>query len=84
MWMERTYLPLQGNDTDAHLIVIAPTGKLVVSAIETTDLATTTCLVGAILIEEQGYQLPIGQRIYDQHTIRETGLQENSVKKNDD
>lgn len=72
---------IAGRGTGAHLIVNSPTGKLADSSIATTDLAATICPVGAILIKEQGYQVPIGQRIYDQHTIRETSLQENSTKK---
>lgn len=75
---------IAGRGTDAYLIVNSPTGKLADSPIEKTDLAATICPVGAILIKEQGYQVPIGQRIYDQHTIREIGLQENIAKKNDD
>lgn len=75
---------IAGRGTDAHLIVNSPTGKLADSTIETSDLAATICPVGAILIKEQGYQVPIGQRIYDQHTIREISLQESIAKKNDD
>lgn len=75
---------IAGRGTNAHLIVNSPTGKLADSTIATTDLAATICPVGAILIKEQGYQVPVGQRIYDQHTIREIGLRENITKKNDD
>ena len=75
---------IAGRGTEAHLIVNSSTGKLADSNIEPGDLAANICPVGAILIKEQGYQVPIGQRIYDQHTIQETGLQENRVKKNDD
>jgi len=75
---------IAGRGTDAHLIVNSPSGKLADSTITVTDLAANICPVGAILIKEQGYQVPIGQRIYDQHTIREIGLQENIAKKNDD
>jgi len=75
---------IAGRGTNAHLIVNSPTGKLTDSTIATTDLAATICPVGAILIKEQGYQVPVGQRIYDQHTIREIGLQESIAKKNDD
>lgn len=75
---------IAGRGMDTHLIVNSTSGKLVDSAIEASDLAANICPVGAILIKEQGYQVPIGQRIYDQHTIREIGLQENAVKKNDD
>lgn len=75
---------IAGRGTDAHLIVNSPSGKLADSTITVTDLAANICPVGAILIKEQGYQVPIGQRIYDQHTIREIGLQESIAKKNDD
>ncbi len=75
---------IAGRGTDAHLIVNSPTGKLADSALKTTDLAATICPVGAILIKEQGYLVPIGQRMHDQHTIRETSLLENIVKSNDD
>lgn len=75
---------IAGRGTNAHLIVNSPSGKLVDSAIAATDLAATVCPVGAIMIKEQGYQVPIGQRIYDCRTIRETGLQEHVDKKNDD
>lgn len=75
---------IAGRGTNAHLIVNSPTGKLTDSTIATTDLAATICPVGAILIKEQGYQVPVGQRIYDQHTIREIGLQESIAKKNND
>jgi len=75
---------IAGRGTNAHLIVNSPTGKLADSTIATTDLAATICPVGAILIKEQGYQVPVGQRIYDQHTIRDIGLRESIAKKNDD
>ena len=68
---------IAGRGTQAHLMVNSPSGKLVDSTIDVTDVATTICPVDAILLKEQGYQTPIGQRIYDQHTIRETALQEN-------
>ena len=75
---------IAGRGTEAHLIVNSPTGKLADSTMETTDLAATICPVGAILIKEQGYRVPIGQRIYDQHTIRDIGLQEHVAKKQEE
>ena len=75
---------IAGRGTEAHLIVNSPSGKLADSTMETTDLAATICPVGAILIKEQGYRVPIGQRIYDHHTIRDTGLQELVAKKQDE
>ncbi|WP_293005221.1 2Fe-2S iron-sulfur cluster-binding protein [Nitrosomonas sp.] len=67
---------IAGRGTQAHLIVNSPSGKLADSPLAKTDLATTICPVGAILIKQRGYQVPIGKRIYDQHTIRETTMQE--------
>jgi len=81
---KKNVFAIAGRGTEAHLIVNSSTGELVDSNIEPSDLAANICPVGAILIKEQGYQVPIGQRVYDQHTIREIGLQESSVKKNDD
>lgn len=75
---------IAGRGTEAHLIVNSPTGKLADSTMETTDLAATICPVGAILIKEQGYRVPIGQRIYDQHTIRDISLQEHVAKKQEE
>lgn len=71
---------IAGRGIEAHIIVNSTTGKLVDSTLEPSDLAANICPVGAILIKEQGYQVPIGQRIYDQHTIHEIGLQENMTK----
>ncbi|MDP1557764.1 MAG: 2Fe-2S iron-sulfur cluster-binding protein [Nitrosomonas sp.] len=67
---------IAGRSTNAHLIVNSPSGKLGDSNIQTDDLAAHICPVGAILIKEQGYDVPIGQRIYDQQTIRDVGLNE--------
>ena len=78
---------IAGRGTDAHLIVNSPSGQLVDSDIEVGDLAANICPVGAILIKEKGYEVPVGERIYDQHTISEIGLLEGIVKKakqNDD
>ncbi len=71
---------IAGRGTDAHLIVNSSTGKLIDSNIEVSDLAANICPVGAIMIKKQGYEIPIGRRIYDQHTIDEIGLQENAAK----
>ncbi len=67
---------IAGRGIAAHLIVNSSSGKLVDSDIDVSDLATNICPVGAILIKEQSYTIPIGKRIYDQQTIVEVGLQE--------
>lgn len=81
---KKNVFAIAGRGTNAHLIVNAPSGKLADTPMAVTDLAATICPVGAILIKEKGYEIPIGERIYDQNTISEVGLMENTTKKNDD
>lgn len=80
---KKNVFSITGRGTDAHLIVNSASGKLADSKLEKTDLAAAICPVGAILVREAGYQAPIGQRIYDRLTIRETGLQESIEDKDD-
>lgn len=77
---------IAGRGTEAHLIVNSSSGKLGDSNLKVDDLAANICPVGAILKKSQGYDVPIGERIYDQHTISEIGLQESIAKesKSDD
>lgn len=72
---------IAGRGIDARLIVNTPSGKLIDSDIEVGDLAAKICPVGAILIKERGYDVPIGQRIFDQHRISEIGLENEIVKR---
>lgn len=81
---QKNVFAIAGRGTDAHLIVNSASGKLVDTNMAITDLAARICPVGAILIKEQGYQVPIGQRIYDQNTIREIGLMEKIAQKSND
>lgn len=78
---QKNVFAIAGRGTDAHLIVNSASGKLADTTMTVTDLAARICPVGAILIKEQGYQIPIGERIYDQNTISEIGLKEKFVKK---
>lgn len=66
---------IAGRGIHASLIVNTASGKLIDSEIEATDLAAKICPVGAILIKEHGYDIPVGQRIFDQHKISEIGLE---------
>lgn len=65
---------IAGRGLDAHLVVNTESGKLADSDIEVDDLATNVCPVGAILVKERGYEVPIGQRIFDRHRVSETDL----------
>jgi len=66
---------ITGRGTDARLIVNSASGKLVDTDITTDDLAAHICPVGAILIKEHGYEVPIGRRTFDLHVIAEPGLE---------
>ena len=63
-----------GRGTDAHLIVNSPSGKLSDSDLETGDMAAHICPVGAIMIKEHGFEVPIGRRTFDLHKVGEVGL----------
>jgi [NiFe] hydrogenase diaphorase moiety small subunit len=67
---------ISGRGTNAHLIVNSPSGKLADSDLEAGDIAAHICPVGAIMIKEHGYEVPIGRRTFDLHRVGETGLKE--------
>lgn len=66
---------IAGRGIAAHLIVNSASGKLVDSDLETGDMAAHICPVGAILIKEHGYEVPIGRRTFDLHRVSEIGLE---------
>ena len=72
---------ISGRGTGRQLIVNSATGKLADSDIETDDLAAHICPVGAILIKDHGYEVPIGRRTFDLHSVAETDLEEIILKK---
>jgi len=66
---------IAGRGIGNHLIVDSPTGKLGDSTIEATDKATQVCPVGAIIVKRHGFEVPIGQRLYDHRQISEVSLE---------
>ncbi|MGC2167035.1 MAG: 2Fe-2S iron-sulfur cluster-binding protein [Gallionella sp.] len=72
---------IAGRGTAAHLIVNSTSGKLVDSDLDVEDMAAHICPVGAILIKEHGYEVPIGRRTFDLHQVGETGLHELNLTK---
>jgi [NiFe] hydrogenase diaphorase moiety small subunit len=62
-----------GRGIDAHLIINAPSGKLGDSTFDAGDKAAQVCPVGAILPKHRGYDVPIGQRLYDLEPISVVG-----------
>lgn len=62
---------LAGRGIDKHLIVNAASGQLVDTDVALDDKALAVCPVGVILRKRVGFDTPIGQRKYDQATLRE-------------
>lgn len=69
---------ISGRGINKHLVVNSASGKLKDSDIDVDDCAAHICPTGAILIKRQGYQVPIGQRIYDHQEISEVALKQES------
>ena len=65
---------ISGRGINKRLIINSKSGQLKDSEIDINDCATHICPTGAILIKRTGYQVPIGQRIYDHHKIDEVSL----------
>jgi [NiFe] hydrogenase diaphorase moiety small subunit len=58
-----------GRGLASHLLIESPTGKLGDSSFAATDEAANVCPVGAILPKHAGYDVPIGERLYDREPI---------------
>jgi len=67
---------IAGRGIDRHLIVNSATGRLGDSDIAEDDLAAHICPVGAILSKGHGYEVPIGRRTFDLHSVAESDLGE--------
>ena len=67
---------LAGRGDKTHLIVNSPSGMLGDSDLEAQDRAAHICPVGAIVIKETAFLVPIGRRKYDHRTIAEVSLDE--------
>ncbi len=67
---------LAGRGIETHLIVNSATGKLGDSELGASDRAAHICPVGAIVVKETAFRVPIGRRKYDHRTIAEMSLEE--------
>ncbi|PZN83417.1 MAG: NADP oxidoreductase [Candidatus Methylumidiphilus alinenensis] len=65
---------ISGRGINNHLIVNSPSGQLKDSSMEATDKAAHVCPVGAIIVKRHGFEIPIGQRIYDNKPIGEVSM----------
>lgn len=60
---------ISGRGINKRLIVNSASGLLKDSGLSVEDRAAHICPTGAILVKRTGYQIPIGQRIFDHHPI---------------
>ena len=67
---------IAGRGIRSRLVVDSPTGLLRDSKVEVTDAAVRVCPVGALLPKRRAYQVPIGERTFDKHPIREVAITE--------
>lgn len=72
---------ISGRGIHRQLIVNSSTGELADSDMTLDDLAAHICPVGAILIKEHGYEIPIGRRTFDLHSIAEPDFDEVALAK---
>lgn len=64
---------ISGRGLGSHLVIDSPSGRLGDSTFAATDKAAHVCPVGAILPKHKGYEVPIGERLYDREPISEVG-----------
>lgn len=60
---------ISGRGIDAHLVINSASGKLGDSDFSAHDIAASVCPVGVFLPKHKGYEIPIGQRLYDREPI---------------
>jgi len=71
---------LGGRGMRTRLVVNSESGLLKDTDLTAEDRAAHICPTGAILLKRVGYQVPIGERLYDKKSIAEVGHREPAVK----
>jgi [NiFe] hydrogenase diaphorase moiety small subunit len=69
----KSIFAVRGRGIEAHLVINTPSGKLGATHFSMRDKAAQVCPTGAILTKHQGYDTPIGQRLYDRKPISVVG-----------
>lgn len=64
---------INGRGINSHLVINSDSGKLGDTDFTAEDEAAHVCPVGAILPKHQGYDQPIGKRLYDRQPISIVG-----------
>lgn len=68
---KKSVFSLSGRGIRKHLVVNAESGRLADTDLSVDDKAMSVCPVGVILRKRRGFDVPIGQRRFDRHPIRE-------------
>lgn len=64
---------VSGRGIGSHLVISSPGGKLGETDMSLDDKAAHVCPVGAILHKNQGFEVPIGKRLYDREPVSVVG-----------
>lgn len=70
---KKNVFAIDGRGINSHLLINSASGKLGDSAFVATDKAAHVCPVGAILPKHKGYDIPMGERLYDRQPISIVG-----------
>jgi [NiFe] hydrogenase diaphorase moiety small subunit len=62
---------LSGRGIGCRLVVNSDSGRLGDTNFSVSDKAARVCPTGAIVIKRQGFNVPIGERIFDHRHISE-------------
>ena len=67
---------IHGRGIKSRLAVNSPTGQLRESEVSAEDQAVALCPTGCLTVKRVGFEVPIGQRIYDKAPIDQVELRE--------
>jgi len=69
----KSVFAISGRGLDSKLVFNSSSGKLGDSTLSVEDKAASVCPVGAILPKQKGFEIPIGERLYDTRPISVVG-----------
>ncbi|MDX2367770.1 MAG: 2Fe-2S iron-sulfur cluster-binding protein [Colwellia sp.] len=64
---------ISGRGNQTHLVINSESGLLKDTKVSKDDSALKVCPVGALLVKNKGFDTPIGERLYDNQPISESG-----------
>jgi [NiFe] hydrogenase diaphorase moiety small subunit len=65
----KSVFAMTGRGIHTVIVVDSPSGLLKDSRVSVEDEAVQHCPVGAILLKGRGFEVPIGERVYDRAPI---------------